>query len=464
MELFLSIALAVVFVVFVCAVVLWGNAKTRAAQLRTQLGSESADRAAAEKERDSERKENQTAQIESVKAAARADSAEKTAADLDAQNKTMRGEVTQKTACIAKLETELKNAQQSAAEKIADLQKVHEKMDAEFKNMAQKILEEKSEKFGEESSNLLKPLREELAQFRERVNNIHTKDAEDRSALKQQITDLKNNAAEYGKSADNLARALKGDSKTQGGWGEIMLANLLEKSGLREGEDYETQKTMSGEDGAILRPDVVVNLPDSKRLIIDSKVSLRDFCDAAEAENPDAEKAALSRHADAVKKHVDNLSSKDYARAKGVKAPDFVFMFMEIEPAFFAALRESPELFSDAYNKKIILCAPTTLMATLRTVERIWQLERQNRNAERIARQGGALFDKFNSFIKSMDKIGAALTNARQSYDHAYSQLSKGRGNLISHANKLKDLGVNAKKQRLKEADDEPLQLEHPSE
>ena len=438
MEIFL---LAFSLIACGCAVFYWREAK-----------SESKKRAAAETEREGLREKSETAKIESGKAETRAEAAENRAAELQKQNESAAEKTAEQTARIAGLETELQNARQNAAEKIADLQKVRGQMEAEFKNMAQKILEDNNKKFGEESGGVLKPLKEELKQFRERVDAIHTEDARDRSALKQQISDLQNNAAEYGKSADNLARALKGESKTQGGWGEIMLANLLEKSGLREGEEYETQKSVRGEDGEILRPDVVVNLPDKKHLIIDSKISLRDFCAAAESENPESEKAALLRHAEAVKKHVAGLSAKHYPRAKGVNAPDFVFMFMEIEPAFFAALKESPNLFSDAYDKKIILCAPTTLMATLRTVERIWQLERQNQNAEEIAWQAGNLYDKFVLFVKSMKEVEKGLDNARKSYDTARARLETGSGNLIGRANKLRDLGANTKKERLEES------------
>ena len=471
MEIFLSIALAVVFFAFLGAVFYWRKSEKETAareneitQLRAQFESESGARAEAEKERGELRGKSETAKVESGKAAARAESAEKSAAKLGEENTMLRAQTEQNAARIAELETNLQNAEKTAAEKILLLKEVRESMGAEFKNLSQNILEEKGKKFGEESGNLLNPLREELEKFRNRADEIRTEDAKDRSALKQQIESLQSNAAEYGKSADNLARALKGDSKTQGGWGEIMLANLLEKSGLREGEEYETQKSVRGEDGNILRPDVVVNLPDGKHLIIDSKVSLRAFCDAAESESPDEEKAALVRHADAVKTHVAGLSGKHYARAKGVNAPDFVFMFMEIEPAFFAALKESPNLFSDAYDKKIILCAPTTLMATLRTVERIWKLERQNRNAEEIAKRGGALFDKFSGFIDNMDAIDTALVNARKSYDSARGQLETGHGNLIGQANKLYDLGANTKKNRLPEPENILLEETAPAD
>ena len=376
-------------------------------------------------------------------AAARADSAQKSEARLREEMEVLRRRETDSAARIAEAEAKLKHADKT----VEKLTEVRESMGAEFQNLSQKILEEKSKKFGEASEKILAPLKEDLEKFRNRADAMHTEDAKDRAALKQQIANLQNNAAEYGKSADNLARALKGDSKTQGDWGEIALATLLENSGLREGAEYETQKTMTNEDGAKLRPDVVVNLPGGKCLIIDSKVSLRDYSDSVAAEpNSDAEKAALKRHRDAVLKHVADLSGKHYAKLRDADAPDFVFMFMPVEPAFFAALRADANLFSHAYDKKIVLCAPTTLMATLRTVERIWQLERQNKNAEEIARQAGNMYDKIASVAESFDDIGAALKKAGDSFDRAEMQLRSGKGNLIGRANKLIDLGANPKK------------------
>ncbi len=483
MELFLfALFAAFIFAFAVTAVLfrLWRKTDARPAQhenettlLRAQLKSETENRAAAENAGNDWRYKCEAAQaaetaakVESGKTATEAETAQRRAETLHAENARLQQTAKDNAARIAELETKLQNAQTAADEKIALLEKAQktmnaefertrEQMGAEFKNLSQNILDEKSKKFGEENAKLLAPLRESLEDFRKQAGEVRIEDAKDRSALKQEILNLQNNAAEYGKSADNLARALKGDSKIQGGWGEIALANLLEKSGLREGEEYETQKSVRGEDNKILRPDVVVNLPDGKHLIVDSKVSLRDFCDAAAAENPETEKAALSRHAGAVKNHVAGLAGKHYARAKGVNAPDFVFMFMEIEPAFFAALKESPELFSDAYDKKIILCAPTTLMATLRTVERIWQMEKQNRNAEEIARRGGLLYDKFYGFVQDMAGVNEALKKTRASFDAATAKLKTGPGNLIGQAQKLHDMGVDTKKPRLPDGEEE---------
>ena len=414
---------------------------------------ESAAREKAESERDKLRADSEQLRRDEAAATARANAAVQNESKLQDENNSLRERERNSAMRVSEMETKLKNADKT----VETLTEVRDSMKEQFKNLSETVLEEKGAKFGAESKKILAPLKEDLEKFRAQVNAIHTKDAEDRSALKQQIENLQNNAAEYGKSADNLARALKGDSKTQGDWGEIMLANLLENSGLREGEEYETQKAGRGEDGEILRPDVVVNLPggtdgEARHLIIDSKASLRAYHDSVAAEaNSVAEKESLARHLAAVRNHIAALSDKHYSRQKNLNAPDFVFMFMPVEAAFFAALRADKNLFSYAYDRHIILCAPTTLMAVLRTAEHIWRLERQNRNAEEIARQGGNLYDKFVLFKESLDEVGAALKKAGDSCDRAQKQLGEGSGNLIGRANKLLDLGVKAKKPRLPE-------------
>ena len=340
---------------------------------------------------------------------------------------------------VASLKTELKNSQTAADESI---NQVKQAMRDEFKNLSQEVLDEKRKKFDEESSVVLKPVRDELAAFQKRLNEIHGEDIKDRSALSQQINDLQKNAEQYGKSADNLALALKGDSKTQGDWGEIELELLLEGSGLRKGEGYEAQPTIRGENGEKLRPDFKINLPDNKHLIVDSKVSLRDYTDYCKAEDGDEKDAALARHIKAVKNHVNGLSGKHYASAQGINAPDFVFLFMYVEPALMLALSNEPTLFKYAYERNIVLCSPTNLMAIMRTVEGIWRVERQNKNAEEIAKQGGKIYDKLSGFLGSMEDVGKALEKAQTSYDKANSQLKDGSGNLVRQVEKLKTLGA----------------------
>ena len=415
---------------------------------------ESAAREKAEAERDKLRADSEQLRRDEAAATARANAAVQNESKLQDENNSLRERERNSAMRVSEMETKLKNADKT----VETLTEVRDSMKEQFKNLSETVLEEKGAKFGAESKKILAPLKEDLEKFRAQVNAIHTKDAEDRSALKQQIESLQNNAAEYGKSADNLARALKGDSKTQGDWGEIMLANLLENSGLREGREYETQKTMIDEDGNRLRPDVVIKLPGDKCLIVDSKVSLRDYHAANAAEpNSEAEKIALAKHLAAVKKHVADLSGKHYAKLRGANAPDFVFMFMPVEPAFFAALRTDTNLFSHAYDKKIILCAPTTLMATLRTVQRIWQLERQNRNADEIAKRGGLLYDKFLGLLNDLGTIHDAFQKAQTGFAAATDKIKHGRGNLIWQAQQLYDLGVETKHKRLRDPEEPKL-------
>ncbi len=389
------------------------------------------------------------AQTNEAVAVTRAEAEQKNAVRLRAENEKLHTEKNQDTALIAKLKTELDSVRTRAAEEKTFVEQARKSMRDEFQNLAQRILEDKGKKFSEDSAKLLSPLRDNLEQFRKRVDDVHAIDVRERASLKTEIKNLQNNAAQMSEDTNNLVRALKGDSKTQGDWGEITLAVLLEKAGLREGEEYQTQPSVRDDQGNWLRPDVVINLPDKKHLIVDSKVSLRDYSDSVAADDEDVRQAALKRHVQAVRNHVTSLSGKHYARVQKLNAPDFVFMFMPIEPAFFAALSQDQQLFSDAYDKNIILCAPTTLMATLRTVERIWQLERQNRNAEEIARRGGLMYDKFHGFVEDMADIKTALGKATGAYDAAFAKLKTGSGNLIGQAQKLHDLGVNAKKPKL---------------
>ena len=389
------------------------------------------------------------AQTGKAVAVTRAEAEQKNAVRLRQENEKLHTEKNQDTARIAELKTELDSVHTRVAEEKAFVEQARKNMRDEFQNLAQHILEDKGKKFSKDSAELLAPLRDNLEQFRKRVDDVHAIDVRERASLKTEIKNLQNNAAQMSEDTNNLVRALKGDSKTQGGWGEIALAVLLEKAGLREGHEYQTQQSVRDDQDNWLRPDVVINLPDKKHLIVDSKVSLRDYSDSVAADDEEVRQTALKRHVQAVRNHVTSLSGKHYARVRKLNAPDFVFMFMPIEPAFFAALGQDQQLFSDAYNKNIILCAPTTLMATLRTVERIWQLERQNRNAEEIAHRGGLLYDKFHGFVEDMDGIKTALGKATGAYDAAFAKLKTGSGNLIGQAQKLHDLGANAKKPKL---------------
>lgn len=365
-------------------------------------------RAEIEKERDEWRGKCEAAQIEKTQAAAKAEAAEKN--------------------LLWRREQE-------------------ERMNEVFQNLAQKIVDEKGEKFDKKSQELLNPLREQLKEFRQRADEIHSNEMKERASLKEQVTALQQKALKVGEDANNLTRALTGDKKMQGDWGEITLEKLLQDSGLRKGEEYQSQESVRDENGNFLRPDVIIRLPDDKHLIVDSKVSLVAYGGYVSGTKEEARNDALTEHVRAVRTHVKTLSQKHYQNAQGINSPDFVFMFMPIEPAYFAAVSADEKLFSDAYDKKIILVAPTTLMATLRTVERIWRLERQNKNAAEIAGRAGKIYDKLCGFVGDLEKIGKELKSAQDAYAGAINKLYDGSGNLIGQAEKLKELGIDAKKE-----------------
>lgn len=391
-------------------------------------------------------------------------------ADAEAELRGERGRAAEKDDAIGNLRAELIEARgrhSRDAEEIGGLKKTLESeragnaekakfiadtnaaMNANFRNLAQEILEEKKKKFGEESRQILAPLSEQLKDFRKEVSGIHTKDAEQRAELRTElnshISALKQNAEQLSADAGGLTRALKGESKKRGDWGEVQLELLLKNSGLRPGKEYETQKTLDGESGA-LRPDVIVHLPEERHLIVDSKVSLNDYAAATAAEENKSREESLALHARAVRRHIDDLSGKHYPAAKGVNAPDFVLLFMPVEPAFFAALEKDGQLFQYAYGKKIILTAPTTLMAVMQTVERIWRMERQTQNANAIAEQGAKLYDKFAGFVADMETMEATLEKTRGAHKNAMDKLRDGRGSLIRQTEKLRELGVAPKK------------------
>jgi DNA recombination protein RmuC len=436
-------------------------AKQKNGQLQTDLATsqtrlqneiqhrEQSEAAAAEwyEKYDQGREAQAQAQTTASSAEAKADAAQQQVALQTNELTELRERVHQDTAKISQLKTELDNARTQEKEKIDFLSETTERMQIQFKTLAQGVLDEKSRVFDKHSEKALAPLREKLEQFRRRVDEIYGEETRERAALKNEIKNLHDNAVKIGEDATNLTRALKGDKKIQGDWGELTLARLLEESGLREGESYRTQESFRDEDGNLQRPDVIIDLPENRHLIVDSKVSLVDYMNAVATDNDNDRNIAIDRHVQAIRRHVEDLSKRHYQHIKDIRTPDFVFMFMPQEAAFFAALNADPQLFSDAYNKKIIFCAPTTLLATLRTVERIWQLERQNKNAEDIARRGGALYDKLCGFVEDMEKLDKTLTGARNAYDAALGKLSKGQGNVIRQAEQLRDMGVRTKKQ-----------------
>ncbi len=328
------------------------------------------------------------------------------------------------------------------------MQKV--RLNNQFENLAGKIFDERNRQFTEHNKtsldHIVKPLREQLGEFKQRIETVYDNENKDRSSLREEIISLRRDTAQMNQEALNLTRALKGDKKTQGNWGEMILETVLEKSGLRKGIEYETQGAFRDENSKLFKPDVIVRLPEDKDIIIDSKVSLVAYERHCSTED-DAERiTALKEHTEAVRTHIKSLSSKDYSGLKGLRSLDFVLLFMPIEAAFIAAFQADERLFTDAFEHKIIVVTPTTLLATLRTIENIWRYERQNENARAIADKAGIVYDKIRGFVEDLDKLGKQLSTVHTTYDGVMNKLTQGHGNLIRQASSFVDLGVKVKK------------------
>ena len=354
----------------------------------------------------------------------------------------------------ARLEAELEAERRQAAEKIALLQSsTQEAKDAlsnQFKNLANEILEEKSRRFAvqnQENLNvLLKPLSEKLSEFRQQVNDTYQNEARERFALKQEIERLAGLNLQMSNDTKALTNALKGESKTQGDWGELVLETILENSGLRKGEEYLVQDTQTMADGSRLQPDVVIRLPEAKHLVIDSKVSITAYTRYMQADDESQKNAELGAHVQSIRQHIQGLSAKNYQDLYGLGSIDFVLMFIPVEPAFLAAMRHAPDIYQEALRKNIVLVCPSTLLATVRTVAHVWRQEHQNRNAQEIARQCANLYDKFVGFVDDLEKVGQRLEQAQVSYGDAVNKLKTGKGNLIRTAENVKKLGVKPNK------------------
>jgi DNA recombination protein RmuC len=350
----------------------------------------------------------------------------------------------------ARLEARAEAQQRHDQERLQELENARKRMSDEFQNLANRILEEKGKALGEQSRSsldaLLKPVREQLEGFRRRVDEVHHQDVQQRAALQGQLDLLKQLNQQMNDEARNLTRALKGDKKAQGNWGELVLERVLEQCGLRAGHEYELQGSYRDADNRLLRPDVVVHLPEGKEIVIDSKVSLVAWSDYVAAEDEVGRERALRAHVAAVRNHVNALSAKDYTDLKGVRSLDFVLMFMPIEASFMAAFQHDEKLFGDAFEKRIAVVTPTTLLATMRTVESLWRNERQNENSVRIADQAGRVYDKLRGFLEDFERIGSQLATVQRSFDGARKKLTEGRGNLLSQAESFRELGIKVRK------------------
>jgi len=352
---------------------------------------------------------------------------------------------------VRELSVTLEEERKATREKLELLERNRDTLKQEFENLANRIFDQKSQRFSEQTKHnldtLLTPFRDQLGEFRKRVEDVYITDTRDRQALRSEIQSLQELNRQITEEAASLTRALKGDKKIQGNWGELILEKVLERSGLRNGVEYETQGSYRDGEGQLLRPDVVVHLPDQRNVVIDSKVSLEAYQTFVSADEETVREQALGRHVEAVRNHIRSLSEKDYSQLGGLHSPDFVLMFMPIEPAFVAAFQHDEKLFAEAFDRKVVVVTPTTLLATLRTIENIWRYERQSQNARRIAERAGAVYDKLRVFVEAMEKLGNQLHTAQGTYDGAMNTLTRGRGNLVAQANRFVELGVRVRKE-----------------
>ncbi len=346
-------------------------------------------------------------------------------------------------------QAEIENLELRNTEQKKEVTQLQEKFTKEFENLANKILDEKSSKFTEQNKenikNILTPLQEKIQLFEKKVEQTHKESIDYHAALRQQIFGLKELNEQMSKEAVNLTKALKGDSKMQGNWGELVLERVLEKSGLEKDREYSVQQSFTLEDGSRVLPDVIIHLPDGKKMIVDSKVSLTDYERFVNSED-DAKDKHLKDHINSLRKHVDQLSAKKYEDLYEMESPDFVLLFVPIEPAFAIAINNDSNLYNKAFEQNIIIVTPSTLLATLRTIDSMWNNEKQQRNAIEIARQAGALYDKFEGFVSDLTKVGKKMDEAKNEYRGAMNKLVEGRGNIVTSIEKLKKMGAKAKK------------------
>ena len=352
---------------------------------------------------------------------------------------------------MAKAEESFKAQRERLGDQEKSIQEIQQKFQKEFENVAEKLLKEKSKEFVDVNRNnldtILNPLKENLKAFEDKVDKVYNMEAAERNTMKGVITQLMELNKQISDEAQNLTKALKGDNKKQGNWGEVILEKVLERSGLVKDQEYRLQASITGQDGVRMQPDAIIDLPDDKHLIIDSKVSLVNYERLVNCENDDERKLYSKAHVESIRNHVRDLSSKNYHDLYKINSPDFVLLFIPIESSFSFAVQIDAELFSDAWDKRVVIVSPSTLLATLRTIASIWKQERQNRNVLEIARLSGAMYDKFVGFVNDMESIGKNIKQSQSAYDNAINKLTEGNGNLTKTAEKIKSLGAKANKQ-----------------
>jgi len=357
---------------------------------------------------------------------------------------------------LASLETKLEEQQKSMREKLQLLEENEVKLKQEFTNLANEILDKSSKKLQQESEkglgNLLNPMKVQLADFKKKVEDVYDKEAKDRSALQQELKSLKELNLKMSSDATNLTNALKGQSKQQGVWGEMVLEKVLESSGLREGHEYNREVSLKDEDEGRFRPDVIINLPDNRHIVIDAKTSLTAYNEYMAEEDEEEKVQHIRNHLVSIKAHVKGLASKKYEDLEGINSLDFIFMFVPIEGALLLALENDVNLYDETFKQKIILVSPTTLLVALRAVENSWRYERQAQNIAEVAKRAELLYSKFTGFVDDLTKVGDSINKANDSYTKAFDKLKNGSGNLVMQVNELKKVSNIKPKKELSES------------
>ena len=375
---------------------------------------------------------------------------EKQTATINLEKEAIRLEKDSLAIQLSKKETDFENLWERNKEQKQDVEQLQDKFTKEFENLANKILEEKTNKFTEQNKenlkNILSPLQDKIQLFEKKVEDTHKESIDYHAALRQQILSLRDMNEQMSKETINLTKALKGDSKMQGNWGELILERVLEKSGLEKDREYFVQQSFVTEEGNRVFPDVVINLPDGKKMIVDSKVTLTAYERYINEEDDTLKAQYLKEHLLSINRHVEQLGNKNYHDLYQIESPDFVLLFIPIESAFALALNEDTSLYNKAFERNIVIVTPSTLLATLRTIDSMWTNQKQQENALEIARQAGALYDKFEGFISDLVLIGKKMDEGKKAYEESMKKLYTGNGNLITSVEKLKKMGAKAKK------------------
>ena len=366
--------------------------------------------------------------------------------ELTQQATQLQGELSRKQSDLSALQGRMDEAQASFAAREKLLRESNERMKVEFESLATKVLNAQGAQQRQSLDVMLNPFREQIGDFRKRVEEVYRSDTKERASLLKEMQNLQSASDRINTEAENLTKALKGDNKIQGNWGELVLERILEDSGLRKDHEYFVQPTSRDELGRTKRPDIVIRLPEGKDVVVDSKVTLVAYEQALSSEDEQARQVFMKQHVDAVKSQVKKLAEQDYDQLPDLRSLDFVLLFIPIESAFTLAMELDSKLFVEAFNKRIMLVSPTTLMMALRIIDNLWQVEKQNRNAQDIAQRAGALYDKLQGVVEEVDKLGKQLGTVQGTYDTLYGRLASGRGNLVGQAEKFRELGAPVKK------------------